>query len=84
MRYNDKSLTNEEYNSLKTLFSMAKTNPLKYTKNCKVYVTDVTGLKHVCYLHNIITENTDWENNVLFVPIHEEDKEDRECDCTDD
>lgn len=62
IRYNDKSLTDDEYESLKMLFSMSMT---EIEKNAKYYVTDVTGLRHRCKLHKIITNPKEWKEKVI-------------------
>ena len=65
IRYNDKSLTDDEFESLKLLFSMSIS---EIEKNVKYYVTDVTGLKHRCKLHKIIKNKDDWKKQVLRYP----------------
>lgn len=65
IRYNDKSLTDDEYGSLKTLFSMSMS---EIEKNAKYYVTDVTGLRHRCKLHKIIKDASEWKSKVLRYP----------------
>ena len=65
MRYNDKSLTDDEFESLKLLLS----KPIsEIEKNAKYYVTDVTGLKHKCKLHKVIKNKDDWKKQVLRYP----------------
>lgn len=63
MRYTDKPLTNDEYNTLKPLFLTKSTLQGKD----KFYVTDVTGLKHKCVLHDICNTETKWKR-YLTVP----------------
>ena len=65
IRYNDKSLTDDEFDSLKLLLSMPIS---EIEKNVKYYVTDVTGLKHRCKLHKIIKNKNDWKKQVLRYP----------------
>ena len=65
IRYNDKSLTDDEFDSLKLLLSMPIS---EIEKNVKYYVTDVTGLKHRCKLHKIIKNKDDWKKQVLRYP----------------
>lgn len=65
IRYNDKSLTDDEFDSLKLLLSMPIS---EIEKNVKYYVTDVTGLKHRCKLHKIIKNKNDWKTQVLRYP----------------
>ena len=65
IRYNDKSLTDDEFESLKLLLS----KPIsEIEKNAKYYVTDVTGLKHKCKLHKVIKNKDDWKKQVLRYP----------------
>lgn len=63
MRYTDKSLTNDEYNTLKPLFLTKSTLQGKD----KFYVTDVTGLKHKCVLHDVCNSTSKW-NAYMQVP----------------
>lgn len=63
IRYNDKSLTDDEYESLKTSFSFSKE---EIEKNAKYYVTDVTGLKHKCQLHKIIKDSKEWKDVLKY------------------
>lgn len=65
MRYNDKSLTDDEFESMKLLLTMSTS---EFEKNVKYYVTDVTGLKHKCKLHKIIKKTRDWKTQVLNYP----------------
>ena len=65
MRYNDKSLTDDEFESMKLLLTMSTS---EFEKNVKYYVTDVTGLKHKCKLHKIIKNKNDWKTQVLRYP----------------
>ena len=63
IRYNDKSLTADEYESLNKLFHFSIE---EFEKNAKYYVTDVTGLKHRCKLHKIIKSPEEWEDVLKY------------------
>lgn len=58
MRYTDKSLTDDEYNSMKDLFQSKASLKGKDS----FYVTDVTGLKHKCELYNVCNSESQWKN----------------------
>lgn len=66
MRTTDKALTEDEYNSMKSLINKGK---LGLLTSGQYYVTDVTGLKHSCRCCAIIGENntTLW-NKWMQVP----------------
>lgn len=57
MRYDEKILTDDEYNSLKDTFN----NRLLVDKTFKYYVTDITGLRHKCKLYDVCNSAKDWE-----------------------
>lgn len=61
MKYVDKVLSENEYKSLKQLFSR---NQNKVRENANITVTDVVGIKHKCRLHTIVAESDgrNWRN----------------------
>ena len=57
MRSNDKQLTKDENDALKTLLNRT---PSSLDKSASFYVTDVTGLKHKCVCYDIIKSEAEW------------------------
>ena len=57
MRSNDKQLTKDENDALKTLLNRT---PSSLDKSASFYVTDVTGLKHKCVCYDIIKNESEW------------------------
>jgi hypothetical protein len=56
MRTTDKALTDDEYESMKSLVNKGR---LGFSYSGQYYVTDVTGLKHNCWCYGVIGKD-DW------------------------